>query len=464
MRDGGVGVRPCVGPRGSARARVNFVADTPARRTRPRRRRSRRPPGCRAPASARRAAGRRRAARRASCRPRSRRSSRNTAPGSQVPDLLEAAVSRVAENDVIHHVDAHQRPGGHEPPRQRHVVGARSRDRPRGDCGTARSRPRRRCAASRNTSRGSTPELFSVPTASTAARMTRCFVHRAARRRTARRPRAETRHQVRRRVLAASANPHPRARRVRQRPAAQLDRRHQLRRPGAARCRRPVTARRSVARASPWRPPCAASSSLATAQRVAAPGAAAEDERDQLVVAERRRAVPQELLARPIVGRQIFISLFMLLAVNRPPDLARSARRGQIRTRYTRPMSSIGVASSCRWPLSRRSPARPAATPPTRKCSRRRARSTRRARPVPTSTPATSSPPPRTRSSARTRRSPSATTARRSTTRSTAASAPRTAAKEAANRKATARADADQALADADAAPARRRSARLGRR
>ena len=38
------------------------------------------------------------------------------------------------------------------------------------------------------------------------------------------------------------------------------------------------------------------------AQRAAATRAVADDQRDQLVVAERRRAVMQQLLARPIVG------------------------------------------------------------------------------------------------------------------------------------------------------------------
>ena len=48
------------------------------------------------------------------------------------------------------------------------------------------------------------------------------------------------------------------------------------------------------------------------AQRVAATRAVAEHQRDQLVVAERRRAMMPQLLARPIVGQQVFhLTLFI---------------------------------------------------------------------------------------------------------------------------------------------------------
>ena len=43
----------------------------------------------------------------------------------EVTRLLQAAVPHVAENDVIDHVDAHQDPRRHQPPRQLHIVRTR---------------------------------------------------------------------------------------------------------------------------------------------------------------------------------------------------------------------------------------------------------------------------------------------------------------------------------------------------
>src|SRR5687768_15198767 len=42
----------------------------------------------------------------------------------QLTQFLEAAVARVAEHDVIHQVDSHQRSGRRQPPGQLHIVGA----------------------------------------------------------------------------------------------------------------------------------------------------------------------------------------------------------------------------------------------------------------------------------------------------------------------------------------------------
>src|SRR5439155_10331077 len=195
-----------------------------------------------------------------------------------------------------------------------------------------------------------------------------------------------------------SENLDPLAWRMRQRPAAQFERRHDLRR-----------ARESDAHDSneivggaprqPVQPAVRREQCVRDAQRVAAPGAVAYYQRDELVVAERRRAMMPQLLARPVAGQQVFH-----LILN-------ACRRS--------------VACRCRSPCSRRWRVRRAAILPTRKCSRRRARSTPRAQPAPINTPATSSPPPKTPSSAPAKPLSSATVARRSTTRSTRASAPR---------------------------------------
>ena len=45
----------------------------------------------------------------------------------QPAHLLEAAVPRVAEHDVVHEINAHHRAGLHQPPRQLMIVGARGR-------------------------------------------------------------------------------------------------------------------------------------------------------------------------------------------------------------------------------------------------------------------------------------------------------------------------------------------------
>lgn len=116
--------------------------------------------------------------------------------------------------------------------------------------------------------------------------------------------RPEPGHQVRRRIFRP-ANLQPRARRERQRAPAQLERRHNLRGPGAADSGNPDEV---VGRAprQPVQPAVRGQQGVRDAQRIAATGSVAEDQRDQLVVAERRRPMVLELLARPIVGQQVF--------------------------------------------------------------------------------------------------------------------------------------------------------------
>ena len=206
---------------------------------------------------------------------------------------------------MIHHVDAHQHTRRRQPSRQLHVLGTR-----RGiaggmivehdDRGRAAERRLAKHLARLHARRVQRPDAPAPPSAS-----------RGASCRAARTPNCSTGRPPNRGIRYAAASwgsskLHPRARRVRQRPAPEFERRDDLRRPRAADAGDARRDRRSEHRVSPCSPPCAASSSLATRQRARPPRAAAEDERDQLVVAERRRAVARQLLARPIVGRQVF--------------------------------------------------------------------------------------------------------------------------------------------------------------
>ena len=261
--------------------------------------------GCRARASDRRAAGRRRAARRAPCRRRCPRSSRNTARGSQLPRLLEAPVPRVAQDHVIHDVDPDQRAGRRQPPRQLHIVGTRR--------GIARrvivKHHDRRRAANRR-----------LPEHVARLRRPRCSACRsrappcASRGAWCRAGRCRTAPRRASRTAAADTPPHRAGLRICSRAlgaCASVRRPSSTRRDDLRRRARPMPAiarrdRRPSQRARPCSPPCAASKALATLERVAAARAVAEHERDQLVVAERRRAMVQQLLARPIVGQQVF--------------------------------------------------------------------------------------------------------------------------------------------------------------
>ncbi len=200
-----------------------------------------------------------------------------------------------------------------------------------------------------------------------------------------RRPRAEGRQQVRRRI-ARRPQLDARARRVRQRPPSELERRHDLRRlrarPMPATCGEIV--RRSIAPGRAGRR-ARFSSSLATSSASLPRTSAAEHQRDELVVAERRRAVAQQLFARTIVGRQVF---------HRTTAQDRNAYTADdVVARVDRPAS---CSSSCVL-LTFSSAA--AANLRTRKCSRPRARSTPRAPPAPTSTRPRNSRPRRRRSS-----------------------------------------------------------------
>ena len=165
---------------------------------------------------------------------------------------------------MIDHVDPHQHPRRRQPPRQLHIVRARAWDRRRDDCGTPRSPPRRR-APPRETRRAAARSvLFSVPTASTAVRSTRCL--RVEQHDAELLDRRATRTRGSRYAAASRgvAKLQPRARRVRQRPPAQLERGDDLRRPRAADAGDPREIVAACERASPCSPPRAASSSLAT--------------------------------------------------------------------------------------------------------------------------------------------------------------------------------------------------------
>ena len=282
---------------------MNFVAETPARSTRSALTCAARDGQAaeRAP-SGRRAADRRRASRRAPCRRRSRRSSRSREPGSQLPHLLEAPVPHVAQNDVIHHVDPHQHPRRGQPPRQLHIVRAWG-----GIAGgmIVKHHDRRRAADA--------PPLETPRAARTIGAVQRCRPPappsaspdascRAARCRTVR-PRAtpNARHQVRRRLAAACASG-----------TARSGACASVRRPSssaaticAARAR-PMPAIRdeivSGAARQAVQPAVGGQQGVGDAQRVAAPRAAAEHQRDELVVAERRR--PMMVAASRAAGRR----------------------------------------------------------------------------------------------------------------------------------------------------------------
>ena len=80
----------------------------------------------RAPPAAARAAGRGPRPPRAACRPRPRSRSRSRRCGSrrsQDAPLLQAHVAARAEHEVVEHLDAHERAGRGQPPREREVLG-----------------------------------------------------------------------------------------------------------------------------------------------------------------------------------------------------------------------------------------------------------------------------------------------------------------------------------------------------
>ena len=93
----------------------------------------------------------------------------------------------------------------------------------------------------------------------------------------------------------------------RERPSTELEGRHQLRRLRAADAgdTRQIVARRAR---QTVQTAVRGEYSVCDGERAATPAAAAEHERDELVVAKRRGAVTQQLLARPI-GRRQFLHL-----------------------------------------------------------------------------------------------------------------------------------------------------------
>src|SRR6185436_17300829 len=225
--------------------------------------------------------------------------------------------------------------------------------------------------------------------------------------------RAEPRQQILGR-LARLAKLQPLARRTAEAAATQLERGQNLRRPRLADAGH---AHQLVDRA-PAQPAEAAERGqhgVADAERAAAPRSAADDHREQFVVAERRRPAMPQLLSRPVARQQV---LHLTLFVRGSSGWSSSAR-------YTGSCPR-GVAACCPPPSSRRCWARRAAILPTRKCNRRRRRSRPRAPPAPTSSREKSSPPPKTPSNAPTKPSRSAIIGWRSTPRSTRASARRT--------------------------------------
>ena len=204
---------------------------------------------------------------------------------------------------MVHHVDAHERAGRRQPAGQLPVLGARGRiargvrvkdhdrrrraeDRLAKD--VTRLDDRRVQRADRHDRRSEDavlgveqhdPELFD-------------------------RPRPEGRQQVGRR-LPRRAQLHTRTRRMPQRPSAQLQRGDQLRgfrRPDARHLRQIVRGRSH----EPVQPPSRPQHVVGDTQGPNPRAAAAEHERDELVVPERRGAVMPQLLARPIVGGEVF--------------------------------------------------------------------------------------------------------------------------------------------------------------
>src|SRR6185436_1603723 len=202
--------------------------------------------------------------------------------------------------------------------------------------------------------------------------------------------RAEPRQQILGR-LAWLAKLQPLARRAAEAAATQLERGQNLRRPRLADAGH---AHQLVDRA-PAQPAEAAERGqhgVADAERAAAPRSAADDHREQFVVAERRRPAIPQLLSRPVARQQV---LHLTLFVRGSSGWSSAAR-------YTGSCPR-GVAACCPPPSSRRCWARRAAILPTRKCNRRRRRSRPRAPPAPTSSREKSSPPPKTPSNAPTK-------------------------------------------------------------
>jgi hypothetical protein len=215
--------------------------------------------------------------------------------------ISKTPIPRVAKNDVVDEIDPHQDAGRYQPARQHVIVVARCRiarwmivesDHAArlAENRLAEDVPRmhhRRVERSRGDHDGAKHAAFRVE-----QHETEVFD----------RPRSERGQEIHR-GLMRTAEPYPRARRVRERAASQLERGQQLRRFGVA---NPAHSRQ-VADGRPSDTMHAAARREQLVGDVEGTGttpAAAEDERDELVVSERRHAARQQLLARPIVGRQ----------------------------------------------------------------------------------------------------------------------------------------------------------------
>src|SRR5439155_9899060 len=114
-----------------------------------------------------------------------------------------------------------------------------------------------------------------------------------------------------RRRFARCCEPHARLRPARERPAPELERREQLRRfrtADAGDSREIVAGRsRETVEAALRR-----QQTVRDRQCAATPPAAAQHERDELVVAESGRTMTQQLFARPIRRRQFLHLLYLL--------------------------------------------------------------------------------------------------------------------------------------------------------
>ena len=214
--------------------------------------------------------------------------------------LAKAEVLHVREDHVIEHVDPHQDPGGRPAARSAARRRRSAPDRLRGDCETPPPRPRRprrprgtpRADArrSRRACRPTAPRR-AAPDASC-----RATARRTARPGGCRTAAAGT---PRRRAAFATAPAPPRSASTIAAPAR------------SPRAPAPPAPRRSRARAAtprrapapaPADPPCG-QDRVGQVQRTRLRPALPEHDGQQLVVAERRRAEPLQLLARPVVRR-----------------------------------------------------------------------------------------------------------------------------------------------------------------
>ena len=116
--------------------------------------------------------------------------------------------------------------------------------------------------------------------------------------------RQQVRRELTRRIQPRAVGMH-----THQRPSAQFDRRQHLGRTGAADTRNALKIRCGGTR-QPVQASALFEHGVGQLQHIASARAAAEHERDELVVAERRRTEPFEFFTRPIVRRDLFHRLY----------------------------------------------------------------------------------------------------------------------------------------------------------